>query len=154
MFNLKISKINYGILVHAVLAGIQNVDEVEIAIDKIVFDGLIGIEEKNQLKKEIKEVLEVSEIKRFFDKDFSVKAERELILPDGNVLRPDRVIVKDNIATVIDFKTGRREKKHEEQIGKYVDILRNMNYKKVEGKIVYLAERIIVYYLSLKNCPN
>ena len=60
-----------------------------------------------------------------------------MILPNGNVLRPDRVIVKDNIAMVIDFKTGRREKIHEEQVSQYVDILRKMNYKKVEGKIVW-----------------
>lgn len=142
--NKQTSKINYGILVHAVLASIQTTNDIETVVDKIVFDGLIGSEEKIQLKKEITEVLAVPEIKIYFDKHLSVKAERELILPDGNVLRPDRVIVKDNIAMVIDFKTGRREKIHEEQVSQYVDILRKMNYKKVEGKIVYLAERIVV----------
>lgn len=140
----QMTKINYGILVHAVLAGIQKTTEIDTVINKIVFDGLIGQEEKKQLKKEIAEILAVPEIKSYFDEGYTVLAERELILPDGEVLRPDRVIVKENMATVIDFKTGRREKKHEEQVKRYTEILKNMNYKSVEGKIVYLAERTVL----------
>lgn len=140
----QLSKINYGILIHSVLAGIQKITEIDSVIDKIIFEGLIGHEEKIFLKKEIEEIMSVSEIQSFFNDGETVISEREIILANGEVVRPDRVIVKENNATVIDFKTGKREKKHIEQIIRYADILRTMNYKTVKAKIVYLSERIVV----------
>ena len=109
-------KINYGILVHQVLAEINNVNEVDDSINKIVFKGLISEDEKTFLEKEIKEILSVPEIKKYFDKEYVSLSEREFILPGGEILRPDRVVFKSNEATVIDFKTGKREKKHVEHL--------------------------------------
>jgi ATP-dependent exoDNAse (exonuclease V) beta subunit len=140
----QMTKVNYGILVHSVLAAIQRTTEIDSVIDKIVFEGLIGDEEKKHLKKEINEVLANPDISRFFEDGFTVRAERELILPNGEVLRPDRVIIKDEIATVIDFKTGRREKKHEDQLRQYAGILGLMNYKSVNAHLIYLSERIVL----------
>lgn len=137
-------KINYGILVHQVLAEINSIDEVDDSISKIAFKGLIGEDEKKLLEKEIKEVLSVPEIKKYFDKEFVSLSEREFILPGGEILRPDRVVFKDKEATVIDFKTGKREKKHEEQVQRYADVLRTMNYSPVKASLVYLGERIVV----------
>ncbi len=140
----QMSKINYGILVHAVLAGINEKSEIDSTIDKIIFDGLINQEEKHFLKKEIAEIMAVPEIQAFYDESYEVLSERELILTDGEVLRPDRVIIKDNIATIIDFKTGKREKKHLEQVIRYADILKTMNYNSVNAKIIYLSERLVI----------
>jgi CRISPR/Cas system-associated exonuclease Cas4 (RecB family) len=113
-------------------------------VERIVFEGLIGDAEKMNLTKELHEVLSVPEIAEYFHPSYTVFAEREIILPGGEILRPDRVIEKDNKAIVIDFKTGRRENKHETQIKQYADVLRTMNFKMVEAKIIYLAEKKIV----------
>ena len=131
-------------MVHQVLAEINSIDEVDDSISKIVFKGLIGENEKKLLEKEIKEVLAIPEIKKYFDKEYVSLSEREFILPGGEILRPDRVVFKDKEATVIDFKTGKREKKHEEQVQKYADILRTMNYSPVKASLVYLRERMVV----------
>ena len=148
MFDAKhLTKINYGIIIHSILAGIQKTTEIDSVIDKIVFEGLITREEKKQLKIEIASVLSIPEIASFFDEGYTVLAEREILLPNGEVLRPDRVIIKDDHAIVIDFKTGRRETKHETQVRNYSEILKTMNYKSVEGKIVYLSERQIASVL-------
>ena len=140
----QMSKINYGILVHAVLAGINRESEINSTIDTIIFDGLINQEDKKWLKNEIAEVMAVPEIKAFYDESYEVLSERDLILMDGEVLRPDRVIIRDNNATVIDFKTGKREKKHLDQVIRYAEILRTMNYTSVNAKIIYLAERLVI----------
>ena len=141
--NRQISKINYGILVHSILAQIKSLDEVEASIENIVFEGLISTAEKLKLKEEIREVLNVTEIRELFDHSYFALAEREIILPGGEILRPDRVIIKDNKAIVIDFKTGKREKRHHKQIKDYADVLRMMKYSEVETKIVYIAERAV-----------
>jgi ATP-dependent helicase/nuclease subunit A len=139
----KISKINYGILVHSILAAVKELDEIDPVIEKIVYDGLISEEEKKNLADEIKAVLEVDEIRELFDKSYTALAERELILPTGEILRPDRVVIRDNKAIVVDFKTGKREKKHETQVKQYADVLRQMNYAQVNSKVIYLSEREI-----------
>jgi len=141
--NKKISKINYGILVHSILAAVNELDEIDSVVEKIVFEGLISSEERLNLREEIKSVLEVEEIRELFDKSYTVLAERELILPTGEILRPDRVIIKNNKAVVIDFKTGKREKKHEKQVKEYADVLRKMKYTDVESKVIYLSERAV-----------
>lgn len=142
--NKQLLKINYGILVHAVLAEIKVISEIESVIDKIVFDGLIGLDEKLKLQNEISDVLSIPEISNLFDIGCTVLAEREILLPNGEILRPDRVVIKNSKTIVIDFKTGKREKKHLEQVILYTEILKKMNYSFVEGKIIYLAERTIV----------
>ena len=89
-------------------------------------------------------MLAIPEIKKYFDETYTVHAERKLILPGGEILRPDRVITKDNCATVIDFKTGKRDNKHDKQIKQYADVLRKMNYKNVDSVLIYIAERAVV----------
>jgi hypothetical protein len=142
--NAGISKVNYGILVHSILASIRKTDEVADAIEKIVYSGLIGSEERQALKSEISEVLAVPEIARFFGEKVYALTERELILPDGEVLRPDRIVIENNKASVVDFKTGKRMKKHEDQVGRYVNEIRKMDYDSVEGWLIYLNERVSV----------
>ncbi len=139
----KLNKVNYGILVHDILASIQDTQEVEYIIETKVFEGLIGFEEMAVLKKEITEVLSTPEISKYFEKGYEVLAERDIILTGGELLRPDRVLIKNNKAIVIDFKTGKREKKHEEQVNRYAEILRLMNYENVEAVIIYLADRSV-----------
>ncbi|MBL0032079.1 MAG: Dna2/Cas4 domain-containing protein [Bacteroidetes bacterium] len=90
------------------------------------------------------DILKSSEIAELFSDQFQVKAEKEIILPSGEVLRPDRVIIKENEAIVIDFKSGQPHKKHENQVTQYADILRKMGYQPVSSKLVYLTNRTVV----------
>ena len=140
----KMSKINYGILVHSVLAEIHKISEVDSVVEKILFEGIINEEDSLQLKNEIKGILNVPEIAKLFNESYKIFAERELLMPDGEVFRPDRVLIKNNAAIVIDFKTGRREKKHIDQIIGYARILHSIGYEEVESKIVYLTDRSVL----------
>ena len=72
-----------------------------------------------------------------------VKTFREIpMFVDGEVLRPDRVVVSNDKTWVVDFKTGAyNEKQHKEYISKverYANALRRMGYKNVETVILYL----------------
>ena len=145
--NNNIHKINYGILMHSILASIASKEQIDDAIERIVFEGLISEEMKAELRDEIHEVLSVPEIGRYFDKSMYVLNEREIILPGGEVLRPDRVILSDNRAIVIDFKTGRRLNRHDDQVRRYMNVIKNMEYDAVEGWLVYIPERIAVNVL-------
>jgi ATP-dependent exoDNAse (exonuclease V) beta subunit len=59
-------------------------------------------------------------------------------------LRPDRVIIKNNQAIVIDYKTGEMKKTDHEQVQNYCSILRQMGYKPVKGYLLYTQDIQIV----------
>jgi ATP-dependent helicase/nuclease subunit A len=138
------SKVNYGILIHAILAEVKVTTEFKHLAEKFVFDGLITENQKSTLLEEVNDVLRTSEIAELFSDKYQVKAEKEIIMPSGEVLRPDRVIIKENEAIVIDFKSGQPHKKHENQVTQYADILRKMGYQPVSSKLVYLTSRTVL----------
>jgi ATP-dependent exoDNAse (exonuclease V) beta subunit len=50
----------------------------------------------------------------------------------------DRVMIKDDLAVVVDYKTGERRSADIKQVKDYKSILNRMGYKKIEGYVLYL----------------
>jgi ATP-dependent exoDNAse (exonuclease V) beta subunit len=139
-----VSKVNYGILIHELLAEVNERTDLNKLADRFVFEGLITDLEKEGLLKEVHEVLNTKEIAALFSKEYEVKAEKELILKSGEVLRPDRVLIKNKEAIIVDFKSGKPQKKHEAQVTQYAEVLRSMGYSPVSAKLVYLGDKTVV----------
>ena len=64
--------------------------------------------------------------------------ETQLIDTDGNVYRPDRVLIKDGKVTVIDYKFGDRNPRYRRQVARYADIYRRMGYSDITSVIWYV----------------
>ncbi len=73
-----------------------------------------------------------------------VITEAGILLPDGKTKRPDRVIIKDGKATVIDFKFGDENPHYIDQVNQYRELLINMGYKNTEAFIWYVDKNIII----------
>lgn len=58
----------------------------------------------------------------------------------GDIYRPDRVVVSENVASVIDYKTGEYRSEYETQLNLYKEILGKMGYIKVQAYMVLLHE--------------
>ena len=95
---------------------------------------------RNSLRKEIKEW--------FSDIWSEVKSEAEIIA-DGNVRRPDRVMIRGSRAVVVDYKFGENEeRRYHTQMHNYVELLHKMGrYDSIEGYIWYITlgkiERVV-----------
>jgi len=137
-------EMNYGIIVHQVLSEIRSVDDIPGIIDRLYYEGLFSNEEKIRLESELGAILSLPEMKYFFGEGWTIKAEREIILPGGEILRPDRVLLKDTSAIVIDFKTGKERSTHASQVNRYAEILQQMNYQPVEKYLVYVNEKRVL----------
>lgn len=133
-----------GTFYHYALSKINNETQVNSTISSLCNEGLIDINEKEEMIKKINKLLSSDEIKPFFNTTYEVKTEREIILPDGTTYRPDRVLTKDNHAIIIDFKTGKKEKSHEKQINEYEEALTKMGYGKVEKYLLYIDSEDLV----------
>ena len=138
------SKINYGILVHKILAEIHLVGEIEKTISKYYFEGLFSESEKKHLEEEIRLLFLLPEVQRFFSEGWTVMAEREIILPGGELLRPDRVLINGNQALVIDFKTGKESPSHKTQVTRYAEVLTAMDFTDVKKFLVYVTQKKVV----------
>ena len=63
---------------------------------------------------------------------------------NGEFFRPDRVVIIEKDAIIIDYKTGEEIPKHKQQIIQYADLLMQMGYT-VKGKLlVYIEESRVV----------
>jgi len=65
-------------------------------------------------------------------------AEQGILLPGGKHKRPDRVVLEENQATVIDFKTGEERNHYASQVKEYMNLVQGLTQKPVRGYLCYL----------------
>ena len=133
--------INRGIILHKALSLLKNssIEEIESAAQKLAITGLISEIQIPELINELKSILKMDKVKKWFD-SADVMNEREIILPDGSIYRPDKVILNTDKAIVIDYKSGTKKTEHTTQIRSYGEILSQMGYKQIEMNLFYLND--------------
>jgi len=77
-----------------------------------------------------------------FENNNIIKNECSIIDKNGKVLRPDRVVIKDNTLHIIDFKTGEPLPKHKKQINEYGDIFSSLGYPNISKILVYVNDTV------------
>ena len=137
-------KLDYGIHMHAILSRMQYSDELETMLALVVYEGLITVEEKEPLAVQLMELFNHPQMSRWFSREWNVRTEVSILLPDGNESRIDRLMTSGSKAVVVDFKTGNRKKADEKQVLEYMDTLRRMNFTDVEGYLLYLTGNSVV----------
>lgn len=130
-------KREFGILMHNVLSQINTSKDVDSSLDTMLYEGLISEKQKEEMKIQIENILSNKEITKLFSEDFEIRNEAEILLPNGDTYRPDRVMIKGEAAIIIDFKTGEKKDEHKNQINKYGNTLIEMGYKKIEKHLLY-----------------
>ena len=146
-------KLNYGIHMHAVLSRMHYGDEMKAMLLRITHEGIITASEQASLEQLLVELLEHPRIANWFSREWQVRTEVPILLPNGEENRIDRLLLKRKKAVVVDFKTGSHKKKDEKQVLQYMDLLRLMNYPDVEGYLLYLGKNEIVE-VKIGNKPN
>lgn len=131
----------YGILIHWILSQINSEADVEQAIHLAMLSGEINQQEAEQLKKDISEILKKPIISDLFSGKYVIKNELEILTKEGTILRPDRVVIDGTTATVIDYKTGKRNtEKYHRQLSEYENALKELGYQSVKKLILYIQE--------------
>jgi ATP-dependent exoDNAse (exonuclease V) beta subunit len=128
-----------GKMLHLILSKIRVQSDVAQVLDQFVGDGVISPEEKELLDLDISGLLAHPLVEPFFRDGLKVKTEAEILDADGHAFRPDRIIIDEKSATVIDFKTGKPEEEHLTQVRKYIRLLEQLAYKQVSGLLFYLS---------------
>ena len=131
---------NYGTIMHEILQKTVRRGDEEKAIAEQIATGRITEKELPDIQKELERFWSLQEVSDWFSGGEEILNECAILLPSGEMYRPDRVLLNGNQATVIDYKFGEEEHGyHKRQIQRYADFLREMGYSEVDGKIYYVS---------------
>lgn len=124
-----------GINVHHYLSSLVQFPQTEEEImtmrlpeDEIAREHVIGL---------LRQIMQDEEILPYFSNKAKTLNEISIIDQEGRIHRPDRVAILGDRVTVIDYKTGKPNASYQKQIEKYVELLREMGYYQVKGKVLY-----------------
>lgn len=138
---------NQGILIHDALKNINNIEDIETIVNKMYIEFKINEIEKQELIEKLKEFIENSNIKVFFNNEFNVRNEAEIIVPDKfsqnfknkqKLFRPDKILESQNELILIDFKTGQNSDKYISQIELYANIIQQIIPKPIKKYLIFI----------------
>lgn len=138
----ELETIDLGILMHEWLANIITWDDAQPALEKMRVTGRITAYQETQLQHQmqiLQALLQRENKAYWFDGTMQVINEQTIISTDGKSYRPDRIVILDKYAEIIDYKFGdEHADKYQKQLRKYTLLLQQMGYS-VNAYIVYTA---------------
>ncbi len=138
---------NFGILMHRLFEKATNRTDLFAGIERMCDQALLSHSDAEELHKEIERALTDARVASWFDEKWDrVLSERDIIAPiltdkTIEIKRPDRVMIKGKHAVVVDYKFGDRQAaSHRKQLARYMELLGQMGYSKVEGWLWYVRQ--------------
>ena len=141
--------INRGRLLHTLFSAIETEEDIDDAINRLVFEGVIG---RTETEKEIRELTHRAfsqpQIKDWYSGTWQLFNECDIIWQENGELRnrrPDRVMMRNGTIVVVDFKFGKPSKRYNKQVQGYIELLVRMGYdaNAISGYLWYVEEEII-----------
>jgi len=125
-----------GIFIHNFLSSLSTFPQNEKEIETV----MQNIEEsyRQDIAHIFHKILNDNSLHPYFTPDVKVLNETSILFPNGNLVRPDRVVFLKDKVVVIDYKTGEPHASHKEQIDQYCEAIRAMGYGEVEGRVLYI----------------
>jgi hypothetical protein len=128
-----------GVVLHGVMADIKVPSDVDGAVDAACASGNLTCAQADHVKELLwRRIAEVDGMGWFPDDSSKVLVETDIVDVDGQVYRPDRVVLENGKVLVIDYKFGQHHNKYERQLKKYSEIFRRMGYSDVTAVLWYL----------------
>jgi ATP-dependent exoDNAse (exonuclease V) beta subunit len=132
----------YGILVHYLLSQVLSSGDVDAVVSQAFLSGDISEKEATAISVSIKNLLAIETISAYFIPGIEIKNELEILTASGEILRPDRVVILNGEAIVIDYKTGKRNPaRYHAQMQDYEQALLSLGYKSVKKILLYIHEQ-------------
>ena len=129
----------WGDLVHQILAEIKTVDDIDSAINPFLLDGSIDEDTAIMLKDKFMQMVRHPLIGAAFSEQAKVRNECDLLY-GGKIKRPDRYAELPDAIYLLDYKTGKKDPKHNKQLNDYMAAIKSLTDKEIRAFLVYLSE--------------
>ncbi|MFR9620191.1 MAG: UvrD-helicase domain-containing protein [Rikenellaceae bacterium] len=139
-----------GIMMHKAFEQATNRDDIFHKIDLMFANASIDAEEHRALRSAVEQSLSDARVGEWFEREWqSVRNESQIIQPHdaskSSTHRPDRVMIDGERVVVVDYKFGLLlSASHKRQMQNYMQLLRKMGYKHIEGYVWYVRESQII----------
>ena len=130
-----------GIRLHRLFEKAITEDDLRNAVKRMSLDCLIDTEQAETLNSKISDILTNPRVKEWFSPCWeSVKCENAIIA-NGDIRRPDRVMIAGERVVVVDYKFGdKRSASYRKQMAEYMQLIARMGeYKQIEGYVWYIS---------------
>ena len=135
--------IDFGNLLHEIFAKIIHKKDVDMIVNHYHQQGVLNDKQTAFIKQRINQVVEHPKLAAYFTDEFIVYNEREIVAIDHQIVIPDRLVFLDKTEVVIiDYKTGSPALEHHQQLLKYENVLKTMNFKVDKKILIYINEEI------------
>ena len=130
-------KIETGNLIHAAFELIKTKSDIEDAILRLTNAGLLPSDRSQEIKEKIVKIVNDPQLGFLFEGNQTVINEIEIVY-QGEISRPDKVVIKGDKVYVVDYKTGEKHSKHLDQLAGYKFLLKKMGYENITPILIYL----------------
>ena len=144
----RIEYIKQGNLLHKLFSSIIQIKDAERIIsayeEQGLFDAKVTADNMQTLWNEnIKNPI----IADWFSGEWKVYCEQEILTKDVaglQIRRPDRIMIKNDTAVIVDLKFGKENKKYHDQVKEYISLLQQMGFSNVEGYLWFVYKNKII----------
>ena len=140
----ELSYIKIGSVLHQVFSTIHTTDDIEKALLQLQQDGVLYDNEvtREKVSSLLRKRLESKRVSDWFSGRWKLYNECSILhLNDDEKVeerRPDRVMTDGQETQVVDFKFGRPQPEHQEQVKEYINLLKEMGMPQVRGWLWYV----------------
>ena len=145
------SYIKTGLLLHYLFSNIETADDVDRCLHDMEMEGLFdeSVITPNKLKNMLHKRFSNPKVKEWFGGGWTLFNECSILSydPTADKLtehRPDRVMKRGDEVQIVDFKFGKPQPEHTDQVRRYISLMHSMGYTDVKGYLWYVYSDNIV----------
>lgn len=136
-------KQKFGLLVHEILELSINHQSALQHLQKFYFEGRLSAEERCIVEDQLGHLFAHPTFASWFSSEGVLLAEQGILLPGGKQKRPDRIILNEQEALIVDFKTGEKQSRYAEQVREYMKLVASLAKRPTKGYLCYLETGLI-----------
>ena len=143
--------IKTGLLLHYLFSNIKTTADVDSCLHDMEMEGLFdeSVITPTKLKDMLHKRFENPKVKEWFTNDWTLFNECTILDYDPQTdmfaeYRPDRVMKRDNEVVIVDFKFGKPQLEHNNQVLRYISLMYSMGYTDAKGYLWYVYSDTIV----------
>lgn len=136
--------LDYGTLMHEILSEMEQPGEYQPVVDRLIRQGRVTERESLVIIDDLEAFGRLPGVSGWFSAGGEVLNETTIVTPRGELYRPDRVVLRGDHATVVDYKFGAVEhSSHLRQVEHYGSLLQSMGYS-CSGFLCYVKLRKVI----------
>jgi ATP-dependent exoDNAse (exonuclease V) beta subunit len=141
--------LSQGRLLHDIFTRIRYKKDVQSAVDWFRRKGLIASDDTQQVLQFVNQAIHGPLVSDWFSDRWQVLNEAEIILPGGNLKRPDRIMISKDLTVIVDYKFGDIiSESYEKQIDEYARLLAEIGFAPVEAYVWYVRMAMLAKVFS------